>query len=72
MKYFILIFLITAGCIEVKKLSSRDVDLARCICKKSEKELRVVKREGHDIYLQCADGTQWKHEDDSYTEGCSK
>ena len=75
MKYLLLSLLILTSCTDSKpekKLSNKDIEHARCICKNSGHELRVVRREGNSIQLICKDGTGWTHADDSYTEGCSQ
>lgn len=52
--------------------SKQDVEMARCICKRQQSELRVVRRDGPSgIEFVCMDGKAWKHQDSDYSEGCT-
>ena len=69
----LLVFLTSCTFTEVKKLSNKDIELARCVCQRDGKELRAVKRLSNKVFsFTCKDGDTYHHEDDSYTEGCTK
>lgn len=75
MKYLVMLMIVCVGGCDSAisdKLSKNDIEMARCICKKLQKELWVVEREGDRIHFKCDDGQQLSHTDKSYTEGCNR
>lgn len=71
MNKILILTLLLVACTEPIHLSNRDLDMARCICKKYSSELKVVRRNEDQIEVQCMDNKGYIHGDEYFTEGCS-